>query len=150
LRTGKRPGIQSVRVDPHAVDAIWRGSREDRGSGRTSHNPGGVNGGQDGGMPDYAASGVVSVVTLLSASFCFGIVRLSMRQRNRSPFAPVSKRGLTRCGLSRAALKPGSVQRSRSGVHGRATGSLAPIAIVPCAAWRKQAFRGGPCRLTAF
>ncbi len=43
-------------------------------------------------MPDYAASGVASVVIIAFRVNLFGIIRLSMRQRNRAPFAHVSKR----------------------------------------------------------
>ena len=39
------------------------------------------------------------VLSLLRpVSLCFGIIRLSMRQRNRAPFAPVSKRYATSAG----------------------------------------------------
>jgi hypothetical protein len=43
-------------------------------------------------MPDYAASGVASVVITAFSLICFGIIRRRMRQQNRAPFAHVSKR----------------------------------------------------------
>jgi hypothetical protein len=43
-------------------------------------------------MPDCAASGVAGVVIAAFSVILFGIIRLSMRQRNRAPFAHVSKR----------------------------------------------------------
>jgi hypothetical protein len=43
-------------------------------------------------MPDYAASAVASVIISAFNVILFGIIRLSMRHRNRAPFAHVSKR----------------------------------------------------------
>ncbi len=41
-------------------------------------------------MPDYAASGVAGVVITAFSVILFGIIRLSMRQRNSAPFSHVS------------------------------------------------------------
>jgi hypothetical protein len=51
-------------------------------------------------MPDYAASDFASIVSTAFSVILFGIIRLSMRQRNRAPFAYVSRRCATAADLS--------------------------------------------------